>query len=155
MWNEVFGFKLFLQNEKAIFQISLTCRNENEFTNNITALALLIEQLNIKEMKKVNPGNIGSINIFESFLSEKIKIFPPEIISNLRDIVTMRSKKFPIHTTDVKFVEVVIKIIGIYPPVWSNLYLKTLNMYKESLNKLLICLQGYHSYSCKNQITDR
>lgn len=142
LWGKIFGFKLLLQNEKAVFQITKPCRSESEFTNNIAALTLLIDQLNIKEMKKiVTPEREGSINILKDFLAEKIKEYPPETISNLHDIITMRSKKFPIHTTDPKFVEVVIKITGKYPPNWSELYSETLDMYKKSLSKLLDCLQ--------------
>lgn len=141
LWKKIFGFKLLLQNEKAVFQITKPCRSESEFTNNIAALALLIDQLNIKEMKKTVEERDSSINIFEGFLKEKIKDFPHEIISNLRDIITMRSKNFPIHTTDTKFVETVIKIIGKYPPNWSELYSKSLDNYKESLSELLNCLQ--------------
>lgn len=142
LWEKSFGFKFLLQNEKAVFQITKPCRSESEFTSNIAALALLIDQLNISEMKKsVTTEKEGSINILEDYLTEKIKEYPSEIISNLRDIITMRSKKFPIHTTDPKFVDVVIKITGKYPPNWPELYSKALDMYKESLNKLLDCLQ--------------
>lgn len=135
-----FKFKLFYPSERAIFQIMKPCRSEGEFTNNIAALALLIEQLNVREMKKVFREKEGSINILEEFASQYIEDFPADIIQNFRDIMTMRSKKFPIHTTDPKFMEVVIKITGVYPPNWSDLYLKALNSYEESLRKLLNCL---------------
>ncbi|MGB9760427.1 MAG: hypothetical protein ACPLZG_11415 [Thermoproteota archaeon] len=55
--------------------------------------------------------------------------------------MTLRSKKFPIHTTDPKFVEVVIKLCGKYPPLWTELWLKALSLYKESIDELLECLQ--------------
>jgi len=132
LWQNIFGFKPLALSERAVFQISKPCRSEDQFTNNIAAP---------QEMKKVVTEKEGSINILEGFLTEKIKNFPREIIQNLRDIMTMRSKKFPIHTTDPKFVEVVIKITKKYPPVWSELYQKALDMYKESLDKLINCLQ--------------
>ena len=62
-----FGFKLFYLNERAIFQIMRPCRNEEEFTNNIAALALLIDQLNTTEMKKVVGEKEGSMSILETF----------------------------------------------------------------------------------------
>jgi|GEM_PF-2189648 len=143
LWEKIFGFKLFLQNEKAVFQIMVPCRNETEFNTNILALALLTDQLNIKGMKKYVTAKDGSINYLERFLTEKIKKFPPEIISNLRDIRIMRSWKFPVHPTDPKFIKMVYKITGDlrYPPHWPELYSKSLDMYKESLSKLLDCLQ--------------
>jgi 20S proteasome alpha/beta subunit len=140
LWGAKFGFKLLSQNEKAVFQIAKLCRSETDFTNNIAALALLIDQLNLKEMENFEKKE-GSINILESFLHKEFEIFPPEILSNLRDIMIMRSKKFPTHVTDPKFVDVVVKITGKYPPNWSELYLKALDMYSGSLSKLLGCLQ--------------
>jgi hypothetical protein len=144
LWDRTFGFKLLLQSEKAVFQIMNPCRTESEFANNISALALLIDLFNIKEMNKTIIKGEGSINVLDNFLTDKIKDFPPEIISNLRDIVTLRSKKFPTHVTDPKFVEVVLKITKKFPPNWSDLYLKALDLYIDSLNKLLISLQKAH-----------
>ena len=135
-----FKFKLFHPSERAIFQIMKPCRSEGEFTNNIAALALLIEQLNVREMKKIVGEKEGSINVLEEFAKQCIDDFPTEIVQTFRDIMTLRSKKFPIHATDPKFVEVVIKITGVYPPNWSDLYLKSLNSYEESLGRLLDCL---------------
>jgi len=137
---KIFGFKLLRSTENAVFQTMKPCRNTEEFTNNIAALALLIDQLNIKELKKTVKGKEGSINILQDFMIENVKDFPPELISNFRDIMTLRSKKFPIHVTDPKFVETVVKLLGKYPPNWSTLWLKTLEIYKESLNKLSKCL---------------
>ena len=142
LWEKVFAFKLFRSNERAISQIMKPCRSGEEFTNSIAALSLLIDQLNIKEMKdRIAAEREGSVNILEEFLKKEIKGFCPEIISNLRDIVTMRSKRFPVHITDPKFVETVIRITGKYPPNWSDLYLRALDLYKESLSELLNCLQ--------------
>jgi len=141
LWERTFGFKLFLSNERAIFQIMKPCRGEEEFTHNIAALAILIDQLNVKDMKEHVVTKEGSINVLEDFLKKEIGDFPPEIISNLRDIVIMRSKRFPIHITDTKFVEVVIRLTGKYPPAWADLWVKALEMYEESLKKLLNLLQ--------------
>ena len=141
MWEKRFGFKLFHPNERAIFQIMKPCKGEEEFTHNIAALAILIDQLNVKDMKKRVAVKEGSVNILEEFLKNEVGEFPPEVISNLRDIVVMRSKRFPIHVTDTKFVEVVIRLTGKYPPVWADLWVKALRMYEESLEKLLNLLQ--------------
>lgn len=137
---KLFGFKLLYSSENAVFQIMKPCRNREEFTNNIAALALLIDQMNVKGMKKTVKGKAGSINILQDFLAENVKDFPSELISNFRDVMTLRSKKFPIHVTDPKFIETVVKLVGKYPPNWSELWLKALEMYEESLNTLLKCL---------------
>lgn len=137
---KIFGFKLLHPSENSVFQIMKPCRNREEFTNNIAALALLIDQLNISEMKKTTGKKEGSINALEDFLSKNVKDFSSEVISNFRDIMTLRSRKFPIHITDTEFVETVVRLVGKYPPNWSELWLKSLEMYEESLNKLLRCL---------------
>lgn len=141
LWETKFRFKLFRHNERAVFEIMKPCTSEADFTLSIAALALLVDQLNVKEMKEVVGRKEGSINVLEEFVRQRIGDHPPEIITNFRDIMTMRSKKFPIHTTESKFVEVVIKIAGTYPPKWSDLYMNTLAAYAESLGKLLDCLR--------------
>lgn len=125
---------------RAIFQIAKPCRSESEFTENIAALSLLIDQINVNDIKKIVDGKEGSINILEAFLREKFREYPSEIISNLRDIKVMRSKKFPTHPTDSRFIEVVVRLTEKYPPNWPELYSKALEMYKDSLEKLLNCL---------------
>jgi 20S proteasome alpha/beta subunit len=52
LWKKSFDFPLFRNSERAIFQIMKSCRNEEEFTQNIAALALLIDQINVQEIKK-------------------------------------------------------------------------------------------------------
>ena len=91
-------------------------------------------------MKKAAEGKEGSINVLEEFAARNIQGFPSEVIQDFRDIMTLRSKKFPIHVTDPKFVEIVIKIMGVYPPSWSDLYLKLLNSVEGSLIKIQNCL---------------
>ncbi len=130
-----FRFKLFNPNEKAIFQIMKPCRNEEEFTNNISALALLITQINIKEMK-LTAEKDGSINCLEEFMKSRLGKCPDETIQAFRDVMTLRSKKFPIHSTDSLFVEVVIKVTGKYPVEWAQLYSKTLSSVEHGLEKL-------------------
>jgi len=141
LWKKIFGFELLNPTEIAVFQIMKPCRNWEEFTNNIAALALLIDQTNVKEMKKTVKLKEGSINVLEDFLIKNVKDYPTEIISNFREIMTLRSKKFPIHVTDPKFIEIVVKLVEKYPPNWSELWLKALEMYEESLNELLKCLE--------------
>ena len=141
LWQKRFNFRLILPQERAVFQLMKPCRSGDEFTNNISALVLLIEQMNVIGLKKRFPDTDGSINLLEQFLILNLPSFSVDLISNFRDISRLRSTKFPIHLADSKFVEVVIKLSGEYPPKWSNLYLKVLNMYSDSLAFLLLILQ--------------
>jgi len=136
-----FGFALFSPHEKALFQIMKPCRHEEEFTNNIAALALLIDRINLQEMKKTTEKKEGSINVLEEFMAREIGEFPQQIAANLRNIMILRSEKFPIHVTNQKFVEACLRLVGKYPPSWTDLWLKAMEQYEEALEKLLECLQ--------------
>jgi 20S proteasome alpha/beta subunit len=138
LWKNKFDFKLFLSHEKAILQMMKPCRTGQEFTNNISAIALILDRINIGEMKKEVPAEIqGSINILGKFLTNKFGTGVSDFTSNFRDILRLRSTTFPIHKADSEFVNAVVKISGEYPPKWSNLYLKALQLFVESLSELL------------------
>jgi hypothetical protein len=144
LWLKRFNFRLFLPDEKAVFQIMKPCRSEEEFTNNIAAMALLIDQMDVKEMSKsITGAQRGSINHLEGFLAQNLRSSSTEFISKFRDVVRLRSTKHPIHRADSEFLEVVINLSEEYPPKWSRLYLKALNIYAESLASLLQLLQQH------------
>jgi hypothetical protein len=141
-----FNTKLFKENEKAICDIRKLCSNEEEFNNRIMALALLIDQIEVDELKKKVKGTYGtgSINLLETFLKENFPNYDKRIIQNLRQIYTLRSKKYPVHLDDKKFIEAM-KYFGIttFPPDWEELWERVLRGYLESLQKLLELIKGY------------
>jgi hypothetical protein len=141
-----FNTKLFKENEKAICDIRKLCSNEEEFNNRIMALALLIDQIEVDELKKKVKGTYGtgSINLLETFLKENFPNYDKRIIQNLRQIYTLRSKKYPVHPDDKKFIEAM-KYFGIttFPPDWEELWERVLRGYLESLQKLLELIKGY------------
>jgi 20S proteasome alpha/beta subunit len=106
----------------------LSKNSRDTLTRNVENIVKIREELN---------------NLWERTFGFKL-LLQSEIISNLRDLLTLRSKKFPIHVTDPKFVEVVLKVTKKFPPNWSDLYLKSLDLYIDSLNKLLISIQKTH-----------
>lgn len=129
-----FKTNLFRQNETAISEIQRGCKNENDFTNRIAALALLIDDIEIptndqETLKKLQ----GSINQFEAFAAKKLPKLDSECITILRDINTLRSKKMPIHKDDPKIVQVLLKWEYRIPPNWSNLWIEALSKYRNSL----------------------
>lgn len=136
-FNRKFGFKLFKQNEYAISEIQNYCRNETDFTSRITALALLIDSINSSELKKqLNTQQKGSINLLEAFFKEKYQDFNMNLIVNLRDIMSLRSKKMPIHEDDPKIIQVILRWEQKIPPNWSSLWKQALIKYEESLSEL-------------------
>jgi hypothetical protein len=133
-FNHKFGFELFQQNEFAISEVQKSCRNEADFTNRITALALLIDEIEVSKLSKQSSTHpTGSINVLEVFLKEKYPNFNQNLITNLRDIMTLRSKKMPIHEDDPKLIQVILRWGCKIPPNWSSLWKQALMRFKESL----------------------
>jgi len=134
-----FGVKLFKDNEMAILDIRRLCANEDEFNNRIQAITTLIDEMNVEGLKKlVADRNLtGTINILEAFLEEHFPGYSKEIITNFRNIVRLRSKKYPIHRDDPKFIDS-LKHFGFrtYPPDWGELWEVVLKKYLESLKLL-------------------
>jgi len=136
-FNEKFGFELFEQNEFAISEIQKRCRNETDFTSRISALALLIDGIRGSDLnKQISTHPTGSINILEMFLKEKYRDFNMDLIVNLRDMMTLRSKKMPIHEDNPKMIGVMLKWENKIPPNWASLWKQALMRYKESLLEL-------------------
>jgi len=137
-FNKTFGFELFEQNEFAISEIQKGCINETDFTSRISALALLTDGIctsNLSEQITAHPSP-GSINALEAFLKEKCPDFNMNLIINLRDIMTLRSKKMPIHEDNPKIIQVILKWEHTIPPNWASLWKQALMKYKESLLEL-------------------
>jgi hypothetical protein len=145
LFKSKFGINLFKDNEKVIWDIRRPCSNEDEFNNRILALALLIDQIEVEELKKKIRGiyEAGSINILEAFLKENFPNYNIKIIKNFREIITLRSKKYPVHQDDVKFINSM-KYFGVttFPPDWEVLWEIVLEHYLESLNLLMKTLSG-------------
>jgi hypothetical protein len=109
------------------------------------ALALLIDQIEVDELKKRVKGTYeaGSINLLEAFLKENFPKYNERIIQNLRQITTLRSKKYPIHSDDKKFIEAMNYFgIATFPPDWEELWERALRGYLESLQMLLEIIEG-------------
>lgn len=137
IFKDKFGFELFQQNEFAISNIQKTCRNEGDFTDRISTLSMLIDEFNVTRLNKLlNTSEVGSVNILETFLKEKYQDFDSAIITNLREIKVLRSKKMPIHEDDPKIIQVILKWGCKIPPNWYSLWMSALQKYKESVTML-------------------
>ena len=137
IFSDKFKTKLFKDNEMAILGIRKLCSNEEEFNNRILSLTTLIDVINTEELKKsVNKTTDGSINILKAFLEDRLPNYDKSIIANLRNIVTLRSKKFPIHSDDPKFIEALRYFDFNFPPDWGDLWEVVLKKYLECLEKI-------------------
>jgi hypothetical protein len=107
IFNSRFKTNLFKDHEMAILDLGKPCSNEDDFNNRIQSLNTLIDEIHTKELGKcVDINKNGSVNILESFLEAKLPNYDKTIITNLRTIVILRSKKFPIHKDDSRLIEV-------------------------------------------------
>jgi len=138
------GFELFKPNEMAIIDLGKGCRNEDDFTNRIQSLATLIDGMDAKSLKQSILGkkiNHGSINALQAFLNEHYSGYDGQIIRKQRNIMSMRSKKFPVHQDNPAFIKT-LKNLGFtrYPPNWSRLWDTCKDEYHSSLKKLHACI---------------
>lgn len=143
IFEQKFGTALFKDDEKAMYDIQKPCVNEDDFNNRIQALSTLIDKMEGKKLKKSVDSNLrGSINILERFLDIQVSYYDKTIIINFRNIMTLRSKKHPIHTDDPKFINA-LEYFGFgYPPEnWGDLWKSVLDKYLESLELLHECLK--------------
>ena len=147
IFSSKFKTRLFKENEMAILDIRKLCGNEEDFNNRIQVLTTLIDEMETEELKgHINNAISGSINILEAFLEGHIPNYEWKIIINLRNLVTLRSKKYPIHRDDPKFIEA-LRYFGFqdFPPDWGELWEVVLSKYFESLEELKKCLSTYAS----------
>ena len=132
-----FKTSLFKQEEYAISQMQKTCRNENDFTNRVAALALLIDRMEpLNVDNQLGDSAKASINRLQVFAEKNLPNLNPECIKNLRDIYTLRSQKMPIHEDDPRLMQILLKWEYKVPPNWGSLWEKALTKYLESLNML-------------------
>jgi hypothetical protein len=139
IFNSRFKTNLFKDHEMAILDLGKPCSNEDDFNNRIQSLNTLIDEMYTKDLGKyVDINKNGSVNILEAFLKVKLPNYDKTIITNLRTIVILRSKKFPIHKDDPKFIEA-LSYFGFqnFPPDWEKLWKVVLKKYLESLEKIV------------------
>ncbi|PGT57943.1 hypothetical protein [Bacillus thuringiensis] len=132
--------QVFESNEKVIYLLK-PCNDESEFNNFILTLAGIIDKDLSKfyDMVELAVDKKGSINAFEQYLKDKHGEggFSPNIIQNLRDIMSLRSKKFPTHS-DTPGWKKKVNELGFDFPVsdWKGLSFKCLELYLESLTNI-------------------
>ncbi|MGA2682025.1 MAG: hypothetical protein ABSF44_09530 [Candidatus Bathyarchaeia archaeon] len=142
LFKNKFKTALFKQDEYAISQIQKTCKNENDFTNRISALAVLIDRTESLDVDdRLGEKNKASINRLQVFADKNMPKLNPECIKNLREIYTLRSHKMPIHEDDPRLMQILLQWEYKIPPNWGNLWEKALTKYRDSLKMLKAAVQ--------------
>ncbi|WP_153280113.1 hypothetical protein [Thermoplasma sp. Kam2015] len=142
LFKKNYGFDLFKQFEKAIFDIMKPCHSEEEFNHHIQALYLLIENMDPEDMKKVSSkkDNLAFIGLLSELLKDKNIKCDEAIIDIFRKIHKLRSARYPVHDTDLEVIDLIIKLTGKFPPNYIDLWYKILNEFENSLKNLENCL---------------
>lgn len=147
-----FGIKLFkplIDDSVAVVDLVNPCNNRKEFAFKIQALAGIIDRINGKELKdkiqkKEKDRLLGSINILQQFLVENLPKYPRHIISNFRNLVSLRSKMYPTHTTPAEIL-VILRNFGIdkYPlDDWEKGFSKIMHLCTNTLIDFLKIVQS-------------
>jgi len=147
-----FGTRLFKSvpdDPVAIVNLIKPCQNAGDFTTKIQALAGMIDRIHESEIRnlikdKEKQQLKGSINMLEQILKENFPNYPRYVISNLRNLMSLRSKMYPTHATSSKIL-VVLRNLGIdkYPSDdWERDWRKILSLCSNSLAGLVKTLQS-------------
>jgi hypothetical protein len=147
-----FGIKLFkplIDDSVAVVDLIRPCNDQKAFVFKIQALAGIIDRINGAELKdkiqkKEKERLKGSINILKQFLSENFPKYPRHIISNLRSLLSLRSKMYPIHVTSTEII-VVLRNFGIdkYPlDDWEKGFSKIIQLCAKSLADFVTLVQS-------------
>ena len=139
------GTELFQQSEMAITDVRKPCSNEQDFNNRILSLSILIDGLqieSIRELVKTSEPRAGSINVLEAFLKEQFPGYDEQIVTTLRMIKRLRSKKYPIHP-DRPELTGALQYFGFtgFPPDWQDLWKVVLGKYLDTLERLKKLMQ--------------
>ena len=147
-----FGFRLFrslTDDAIAIKDLAKPCINQRDFALKIQALAGIVDRINEDELKKrivweEKEKLTGSMNILDRFLKETFSDYPRYIISNLRNLFSLRSKMYPAHGTASEILTL-LRNFGInkYPiDNWQEGISKILRLCSNSLSGLLGLIQN-------------
>jgi len=147
-----FGIKLFnplTDDSVAVVDLIKPCNDQKSFAFKIEALAGIIDRINGTELKdkiqkKEKERLQGSINILQQFLAENFPNYPRHIISNLRNLLSLRSKMYPAHATSAEIL-VILRNFGIdkYPlDDWEKGFNKIMHLCTNTLADFVTLVQS-------------
>lgn len=124
------------------------CQGAEDFAIKIQALAGMIDRINKSEIRNLIKDQekrelTGSVSILQQILEENVPNCPRHIISNLRNLMSLRNKLYPAHATSSE-VLVVLRNFGIdeYPlRDWEAGWRKILSLCSNSLGDFVKVLQ--------------
>jgi len=145
-------FKSVPDDSIAVVDLINPCSNQREFALKIQALAGLLDRTNTNEIRdKIKDPEkrelSGSINILEQILKENSRSYSKHMISNLRNLFSLRSKMYPAHSTATEILTIIQNFgIAYYPPDnWEDTFQKILGLCISNLENLVKELQSWRA----------
>ncbi len=132
---QTFHFDLFNQQEAEIWALAHPVVTEEDFTNRILALGVLVDQMSFPANSYDAKKSIESLQIWLATLTQLVEA-SEGIVGTLRDIRTLRNKSFPVHPDDAGFVSVVVKWGLTFPPDWAGLFLSAVQKYLVAIQTI-------------------
>jgi len=145
-----FGIRLFqamADDSVAVVDLIEPCKNQRDFSLKVQALAGIIDRINEKELReKISRKESikGSINVLEQFLKEYAPNYPRHIISNLKNLMSLRNKMYPAHVNAAEIITI-LRNFGIakYPlDDWEKGITKIIQLCGNSLADFVGFLQS-------------
>ncbi len=134
---------LFDQQEAPIWTLAHQVVTEEDFTNGILALGVLVDEMTAPGVasQERSPGT-QSIGGLEKWLQEQheSKEEIEKITKPLRQIRSLRNKKLPVHPDDAEFISVVVNWGLSFPPDWASLHVMAVGKYLSFLGNMLALL---------------
>ncbi len=150
-FKSLFGIRLFqtlTDDAVAIKDLMKPCVSQTDFALKIQALAGLVDRIDEKGLRekikdKEKDKLKGSINVLEQFLKENLPNYQKYMISNLKNLLALRSKMYPAHATASEVI-IILGNFGVnkYPMSnWEEGVSKILRLCSNSLTGLLTLIQ--------------
>lgn len=148
----LFGVRLFNslpEDCMAVTRFITPCRCSEDFSIKIQSLAGIIDRMNTNKIRpkikdKEKQTLNGSVNILEQILKENVPDYPSTAISNLRELMALRSSLHPAHVNSSKIFGI-LRNLGIdkYPlDDWEKGWRLILTLCSDSLVQIVEAFQS-------------
>ncbi len=130
------GFSPFNQREAEIWALAHPVVIEEDFTNRILAVGILIDEMTFQ--LEGDPKARGSIDELEAWMKKTSKSSgnASALTAILRQIRTLRNTSFPVHPANAEYVTVIVGWGLSFPPDWARLYHLVLEKYLQVLKQI-------------------
>jgi len=138
-------FNLFKEDVRITRDIMMPCKNGKDFRSKIGSLALVFDNKNLTELRKMLKGKERwkLIKIVDNWLKEEGVTYDLDMIQTWNNIVTMRNCSYPYHPESSEMTNL-LRFFGHgaspdYPKLWDSILeklLQSLRTFRSVLNSM-------------------